>query len=368
MAEFSPVMAACEQTEFGRLSSVNDGALVEEFKIGCKNSSTLDRVIETQLQTIAADSQGAGMLRVMAAMINPYVKCANSLETLINLIPTTRLTNSKDKIAKAKKVSYLYHLLGVQNKDFLDVIKPTNSSTLFQTLVGNPVIFSDTVPNINNFWNVDVANSARNILPLLRKKMFSMEIGSKSEYSYDSITHSYVIRLNPSNVSAYCVIGTPLISCVGGGALPVIHSYAAEKRDFEPDICLLHEMNHHFIIVLTSDFRENFDDVIPFLIAKKIDISYIVKMSEIYTGFREFQNITGITVIGGQIRFNKYSEGAYVLGKKGLSIRCSHTGKRFFNVPIGLVELIKDGVALMGVSIAPDSPARSEEFVGWNGF
>ena len=128
-------------------------------------------------------------------------------------------------------------------------------------------------------------------------------------------------------------------------------------------------MNHHFIVRLTSDFRESFDDIIPLLRDKKVDISYILKLSEVYTGFSEFQNITGITVVGGQIYFNKYSEGAYVLGKKGLSIRCSHTDKRFFNVPVGIVELIKEAAAfVVGVGVAPDSPPKSEGFIGWNGF
>ena len=387
MNEFVPTMTSCEQTEFLRLASVNNGDLVDEFKIGCKNSTALSDVINAQLQIIATDPQGAGMLRIMAAMINPYVKCANSLEALINSIPTDRVISPQDKINKAKRVSYLYRLLDVHNRDFLDVINPANSRALFQSLVGNPIIFPNMIPeniltedtftndpallvtHINRFWNVAVADSAKSVLPFLRKKMFSMEIGPRSEYSYNIAVHSYVIRLNPTAISAYCVIGTPLVTHVGAGTVPIVHSYAAEKKDFEADIGLLHEMNHHFIVRLTSDFRESFDDIIPLLRDKKVDISYILKLSEVYTGFSEFQNITGITVVGGQIYFNKYSEGAYVLGKKGLSIRCSHTDKRFFNVPVGIVELIKEAAAfVVGVGVAPDSPPKSEGFIGWNGF
>lgn len=387
MVEFVPTMTPCEDAEFRRLASVNNGDLVNEFKIGCRNSATLDGAIDAQLQIIATDPQGAGMLRIMAAMINPYVRCADSLEALISLIPTDLAVSPQDKISKAKRVSHLYRLLGVRNRNFLDVINPANSKALFQSLVRNPIIFSDTIPgniltentftddkallvsHINRYWNVAVADSARSVLPFLREKMFSIEIGSRSEYSYDPTAHSYVIRLNPVPMSAYCVIGTPLISRVGVSTTPVVHSYAAEKKDFEPDFCLIHEMNHHFIMKLTSDLRESFDDIIPLLRDKKVDVSYILKLSEIYTGFSEFQNITGITVVGGQIRFNKYSEGGYVLGKKGLNIRCSHTGKRFFNVPAGIVELIKEAAAfVVGVGVTPDSPSKFEGFVGWNGF
>lgn len=388
MIELPLGLKAHEHTAFTGLAAVNGDPLVAQFKLGCK-TTPLDPVIEQQLGIIAADPYGAGMLRIMTSMIAPYAECARTLELFINSIPTGVLAVTAEKIAKAKKVVFLYSLLGVNGAEFLTTAVPASTKALFQALHANPHVFPDAtaapvtvltggtfvddpaslVVLANMFWNVAVSDAVKSIFPLLREKMFAMEIGARSEYSYNPITLSCIIRLNSAPISAYCLVNTPLCSFVGSKASKkFVHSYAAEKKDFEPDFWLLHEMNHHFVISLISDVRDSFDEVIPFLMEKGIDATYILKLPEIFTDFSEFQNITGITVKDRRLCYNRYSEGAYVLSKKGWSLRCAHVGKMFFNVPVGIMKLVREGSALVGIALAADSAPKLEGFIEWKGF
>lgn len=387
MTEFVPTLKECEHKYLTDIASINNAPLVEKFKIGCKNATSLDATINIQLLTIASDPCGATTLRTMAAMINPYVECANSLESFVDSIPVDKVVTPQAMIEKAKKIVHLYKTLGVQERSFSDVIKPENSIALFQTLKDNPVIFLPAVPEdilttntftdnkaslifrMNLFWNSDVANSVKSVLPFLREKMFAIEIGARSEYRYNRSTHSYVIYLSPAPLSAYCITSTSLGSRIGASFRHFVHSYAAEKQDFDDDIKLLHEMSHHFTMVLTSDLRDDFDEIIPILRRKGVDTTYVLLLPEIFNGFSEFQNITGIIVKNGHLHYNKCSEGAYVLSKRGFNVRCTHTSKRFFNVPVGLVKLIQEEAEFIGVHIDLDSiPVKLEGFIGWRGF
>ncbi|MBR1735324.1 MAG: hypothetical protein IJ730_07815 [Alphaproteobacteria bacterium] len=381
-------MSSVELKVFNKMQNVSVNELVSEFKLACRNGDKLSVAIQKSLLDMASNMIGFDMLRTMIAMIVPYSMCASSLHSLVKTISSIKSVSLSQKVEKAKRIVYMYSCLGVKNKSFLDIIAPKVTRSLLLGLKTSPVVFDlksmpsdiltkgvfteDPVSLVyfsNLFWNESVANSIESVLPLLRERMLTIELGDRSSYLYDSSGRTSLIRLNLSPVSAYCFEGTCLGSFIGTDARnPFVHSCRPKVRSFSSDFALFHEMSHHFMIVLNSDTREGVDEIIPFLRELRVDSTYILELPGIFTGFNEFQNITGITVKEGKLCYNRYSEGAYVVSKLKCMGRCSHISKRFFNVPVELVRVLRVEAERQGFKICSDNSLYIEDFVSWKGF
>lgn len=123
------------------LKSASNEEILDKFKECCINSISIDPGINAELHNIVQNPAGCETLRVITARLYPYVKCANSLEILINAIPYSKQNEASAIINKAKSVVLFCKALGVHQADVFSTL--LDIGNLLQKLKNEPVLFPD---------------------------------------------------------------------------------------------------------------------------------------------------------------------------------------------------------------------------------
>lgn len=132
--------------EYRRLKKLSDTEIVGDFLCCCKQASSIDAGIKNELDNIVRNVSGRQTLLVIAARLLPYVKCADSLERLLQAIPFDEQASSQDELRKAELVSLFFETLNVKGSSSVTGCI-NNIRTLLDGLRNSPVQFPSPLAN-----------------------------------------------------------------------------------------------------------------------------------------------------------------------------------------------------------------------------
>lgn len=142
---------------------------------------------------------------------------------------------------------------------------------------------------INKWWDSEVSRTVAGILPTLREGMFSLVLGLKTEYKYNTLTHSAEISLSAScpSIVARCITGPLLYDRIDDQDVDVC--YELQDMSISADSGLHYEIFHHLTIGLELESFSSFTRLVPYLTNNGIDVLYIVNLKWLYTDMDEFR-------------------------------------------------------------------------------
>lgn len=354
---------------YQEVCNISNEELIKRFKACSINGQSFDNTINVELENIVRNSTGRETLQLVVARLYPFVRCANTLEHLLNVIPETKQTHNYNILKKAKMVVLFCDALNLRGQDVFMTFLNVNTS--LSKLKTDPVLFpspdtpyrkgsllevfkddthtEDTekksyiVSEINMWWNRVTKQAVEGILPILKEGMFSLTFDLSTKYTYDLKAHSAKISLSNTcpSISARCITGPLLHDRIDDQDITVC--YELQDRVITADSGLHHEIFHHLTIGLELEEFPSFSRLIPCLISNMVDRLYIVNLKEIYTDMDEFRNIIGIFVDKkNHVFFDPCSEAAY-LCSAGQCIRGTHKSstRGIIYIPISFVEFIK---------------------------
>lgn len=359
------------QAAYQELGRQDDSELVAKFKYCCSNGNALDSAIENALQEVVRNKAGKETVKMITAKLYPFVRCANTLQALVDSIS---VDEEKDESAAKRKAKGLVLLFGTLTKgkrkksvsetirgvkvylddlsvepaDFPDPSTPYSPGSLLGTFddglestAGKVQRQREVVDQLNRSWNHFGKKVVLDAVSCLRMGTFSLERGAQTEYEYNTKDHRGIIRFSGKEITAKCIRG-PLL-CERIDTLLIEKCYLLEDRDISASSGFHHELFHHLVIGLELDEFASFERLARFLVMNGVDALYVLSLKDIFTDMDEFRNIIGLFLDSkGNPLFDECSEASY-LTSAGKYIRSTHKSNAgsIKYVPIGFVDLIK---------------------------
>ena len=347
-------LSPIEESHLSKIRTLDAESLMLHFE-KCILNPIPSFIKHALLQTVNHEKYRR-IIQYVVAKVEPYVDCANTLQTLATGIPDVI---GDDQKALADVFLLYEKLLRTDLKrtkeethDYDFSMTFTKTQILVNLLEKFPMSFADdeqehilvnkNISSIDSFkrmWKFYKKIILLACPLIIGRKTFELVDGDESSYEFDPIKKCCRITIESQPLLASAITG-PLLR---RDKFSEPHSYKAEKISYSTAIGTVHELHHHITSILDKNAIDQIVSAGDFSLLSaqlsnlKCDADYIAQLETIWSNTNDFRDITAVGFfINGVAFYDPFAEGAVVD-----FIRASHLDIEVSNVPIGFVEFIR---------------------------